>query len=352
LAVEIPTSHKNVSRGFGFVTFSSIEEATKANNPELKHEIDGRQVRTGFANKREKEKEKEIKGKKLYIGKLPVEINEDELKNYFERFGKVIESFLSTVKFAPLLNGFPQHKGYGFVTFDTDEEANKAVAEKNHVLKNTNIFVRKAIPLDNEKKKDKKDKKRDSSKKQDKRGKSQEKKDTKKDQDKNEHQHESKTEEKKKPLVVLRKEQKSHSTESKPTESKPTESKPTESKPTENKSSGKKQNEKKTSPSENKSKSVTVTKKTTTTTKPVIVIEKNPVNPWRNASTTTQTNNTQNDDFPSLGEKKKSVKKTVTTTTTTTTTTIETKDEKDEKKIIFTSYLNFILNLFLNDLSL
>jgi len=146
---EIPMNPKiNRPKGFGFVAFSSTEEATKAVSQE-RHELDERNVRVSYAKPRENVNSPEQleKGRKLYIGKLPWEINQEELKAYFEKFGTVEDAFLPTVsKYASLVNGYPVHKGFGFITYVNEEDANKAALHKNHFIKNEPISVRKAKP--------------------------------------------------------------------------------------------------------------------------------------------------------------------------------------------------------------
>jgi len=138
----------NRPKGFGFVTFASTEEATKAVSQE-NHDLDERSVRVSYAKVREEKTTSDQleKGKKLYIGKLPWEVNQEELKSYFEKFGPVEDAFLPTVsKYASLVNGYPVHKGFGFITFTNEEDANKAALHKSHVFKTEPIYVRKAKP--------------------------------------------------------------------------------------------------------------------------------------------------------------------------------------------------------------
>lgn len=380
--VEIPISQsQNRSRGFGFVTFSDVEDAIKANDPNLTHEINERKVRTNFANKRGEKgqggEDSEYRVKKLYIGKLPKEINEEELKVYFEQFGKVKDAFLSSVKFAPLLNGFPQHKGYGFVTFEVDEDANKAVKHKSHVIKGTNIFVRKAIPQKDDENSPKSGERRNrAERKNNNKGGERRNNDRRRDRKEggsssssatsspsttkpttpsssnNTNTQQSSTpsttpssnntESTEKKAVVVKRKEESGSNNSSPSTTPSTAS-------SSNNTTSEKKNE---SPSNNNSSSnntstVTNSKsssssnnnKSTTTnqapknTKPVFQIQKTSTsNPWKTQSSESSKSQTTND-FPGLS-KKKGVKKTTPPTTTTTTPTVTNSNPIDDKEDI------------------
>lgn len=59
--------------------------------------------------------------KKLYVGGLPYTTTEDELKDAFSQAGTVASATIIKDKFSG------RSKGFGFVEFENDEEADKAV---------------------------------------------------------------------------------------------------------------------------------------------------------------------------------------------------------------------------------
>lgn len=59
--------------------------------------------------------------KKLYVGGLPYETTQDELKEAFSKVGAVSEVTILTDKFS----GRP--RGFGFVTMESDDDAAKAI---------------------------------------------------------------------------------------------------------------------------------------------------------------------------------------------------------------------------------
>ena len=60
---------------------------------------------------------------KLYVGNLPWSVDENKLKEIFSSFGNITEAVLIKDKFSG------RSKGFGFVTFENEEEAQKAISE-------------------------------------------------------------------------------------------------------------------------------------------------------------------------------------------------------------------------------
>ncbi len=62
---------------------------------------------------------------KLFVGSLPWAVTSDRLKETFSQFGEVTDA----VVISDRMSG--RSKGFGFVTFATDEEAQKAIDGMN-----------------------------------------------------------------------------------------------------------------------------------------------------------------------------------------------------------------------------
>jgi RNA recognition motif-containing protein len=60
---------------------------------------------------------------KLYIGNLSWGTTTEDLKSHFEQFGTVSDAIVITDRQSG------RSRGFGFVTMDNDEEANKALEE-------------------------------------------------------------------------------------------------------------------------------------------------------------------------------------------------------------------------------
>ena len=64
-------------------------------------------------------------GKKLYVGNLPYNVNDEELKEMFAPFGDVASAQVISDKFSG------RSKGFGFVEMSEDDAASKAKEEMN-----------------------------------------------------------------------------------------------------------------------------------------------------------------------------------------------------------------------------
>jgi RNA recognition motif-containing protein len=64
-------------------------------------------------------------GNKIYVGNLAWSIRDDKLKELFSEFGEVTEARVITDKFTR------RSKGFGFVTFANEEDAQKAISAMN-----------------------------------------------------------------------------------------------------------------------------------------------------------------------------------------------------------------------------
>jgi RNA recognition motif-containing protein len=62
---------------------------------------------------------------KLYVGNLPYAVRDEELGKMFAEFGEVSEAKVIVDKFSN------RSKGFGFVTFASEEDAAKAVEAMN-----------------------------------------------------------------------------------------------------------------------------------------------------------------------------------------------------------------------------
>uniref|UniRef100_A0A0D6R9L5 RRM domain-containing protein n=1 Tax=Araucaria cunninghamii TaxID=56994 RepID=A0A0D6R9L5_ARACU len=80
-------------------------------------------------------------GKKLFVGRIPVEATSEDLRLHFSQFGRILDVYLP--KDAKKLS----HRGFGFVTF-ADESTAEFVAQKRHEILGHLIAVDRASPLD------------------------------------------------------------------------------------------------------------------------------------------------------------------------------------------------------------
>jgi len=79
---------------------------------------------------------------KLYVGNLAYSVTSEQLKEFFAEFGEVVEAIVISDK----MSG--RSKGFGFVTFGSDEEAKKALEMSDgKEMAERNLRVSIARPL-------------------------------------------------------------------------------------------------------------------------------------------------------------------------------------------------------------
>lgn len=77
----------------------------------------------------------------IYVGNLDFKVNGDDLQGIFEEYGTVSSTKIIVDKFSG------RSKGFGFVTMDNQNEAQKAVNELNGAtLENRKMVVNEAKP--------------------------------------------------------------------------------------------------------------------------------------------------------------------------------------------------------------
>jgi RNA recognition motif-containing protein len=77
----------------------------------------------------------------IYVGNLDFKVNENDLESLFGQYGEVSSVKIIVDKYSG------RSKGFGFVTMDNDDEANKAIQELNGTSHNSrDIVVNEARP--------------------------------------------------------------------------------------------------------------------------------------------------------------------------------------------------------------
>ncbi|OQX81887.1 MAG: RNA-binding protein [Bacteroidetes bacterium 4484_276] len=81
----------------------------------------------------------------IYVGNLDFKVNENDLEEAFEAYGTVDSAKVITDKYSG------RSKGFGFVTMENSDEANKAIEGLNGTaLKSREIVVNEARPKRND----------------------------------------------------------------------------------------------------------------------------------------------------------------------------------------------------------
>nr|XP_033792518.1 heterogeneous nuclear ribonucleoprotein A1 isoform X1 [Geotrypetes seraphini] len=128
------------SRGFGFVTYSTVEEVDACMNARP-HRVDGRVVEPKRAVSREDSQRPgaHLTVKKIFVGGIKEDTEEHHLRDYFEQYGKIEVIEIMTDR------GSGKKRGFAFVTFDDHDSVDKIVIQKYHTVNGHNCEVRKAL---------------------------------------------------------------------------------------------------------------------------------------------------------------------------------------------------------------
>jgi polyadenylate-binding protein len=134
----VSLDENGVSRQFGFVNFDRHEDAVKAVENLHETQLKGKKIWCGPAQKkseREEELRKKFKqlklqhmtkyqGTNLYVKNLEDEIDEERFKKEFSAFGNIYSAKIMTDEKG-------NSRGFGFVCYNTPEEAQRAITEMN-----------------------------------------------------------------------------------------------------------------------------------------------------------------------------------------------------------------------------
>lgn len=131
LSCKVAQDVEGNSKGYGFVHFETEEAAVNAIQKVNGMLLNDKKVFVGrFVPRKEREKELGEKAKKftnVYIKNFGEDLGEDKLKEIFSKFGKI-----TSYKVIMAEDG-GKNKGFGFVSFEDSEAAEKAVDELNGV---------------------------------------------------------------------------------------------------------------------------------------------------------------------------------------------------------------------------
>lgn len=130
LMAQVKKDAKGQSKGFGFVRFSNYETQLRVLGQ--RHNIEGRWCEVKVPNS--KEGSVQQVPCKVFVGRCTEDLTQDDLRDYFTKFGEVTDVFIPK-----------PFRAFSFVTF-LDPEVAQGLCGEDHIIKGVSVHVSNAAP--------------------------------------------------------------------------------------------------------------------------------------------------------------------------------------------------------------
>ncbi|KAF5949385.1 hypothetical protein HYC85_011378 [Camellia sinensis] len=138
-SVIMKDRHTGRPRGFGFITYAdpSVVDTVIAET----HIINDKQVEIKRTIPKGSSDSKDFKTKKIFVGGIPTAVTEEEFKNFFSNYGKVVEHEIIRDHVTK------RSRGFGFVVFDNEQVVDNVLSNGNMIdMSGSQVEIKKAEP--------------------------------------------------------------------------------------------------------------------------------------------------------------------------------------------------------------
>ncbi|KAL5557002.1 hypothetical protein UlMin_039238 [Ulmus minor] len=129
------------SRGFGYVTFASEEDAKNALSGE--HFLGNRMLEVKVATPKEEMRAPAKKVTRIFVARIPQSVTRATFQSHFEKYGEITDLYM------PKDQGSTTHRGIGFITFASAESVDSLMGD-THDLGGSTVVVDRATPKEDD----------------------------------------------------------------------------------------------------------------------------------------------------------------------------------------------------------
>ncbi|GAV73675.1 RRM_1 domain-containing protein/RRM_6 domain-containing protein [Cephalotus follicularis] len=129
------------SRGFGYVTFASEEDAKNALSSE--HFLGNRMLEVKVATPKEEMRAPARKVTRIFVARIPPSVTEATFRSHFEKYGEITDLYMPKDQHSKV------HRGIGFITFASADSVDNLMAD-THELGGSTVVVDRATPKEDD----------------------------------------------------------------------------------------------------------------------------------------------------------------------------------------------------------